>query len=121
MNGDLVKRSLTAVESAMVIGVETEVQLDHVLGIFKIDGWTPTEKVRNAMNIEARSRVVYDNWVGVVEEVRCAEAGRLSRMARSIHTDRHRSSRQDRWSSKGVRYIGSEGVEGCLRSADASA
>jgi ubiquitin-conjugating enzyme E2 O len=69
LKGDVVKRSLVAVESAVVVRVKTEVQLEHVASCTRPRGWVPYEKLRNALYIEARDKVVYDEWVGTVEEV----------------------------------------------------
>ena len=69
MKGDIVKRSLASVESAVVVNVKTEVQLEHIITMQRIKGWVPYEKLANSLNIEARDRVVYDEWIGTVEEV----------------------------------------------------
>ncbi len=69
LKGDVVKRSLTAVESAVVVDVKTEVQLEHVITKQRVKGWVPFEKLGNSLKIEARDKVVYDEWIGTVEEV----------------------------------------------------
>ncbi|ORY33042.1 hypothetical protein BCR39DRAFT_463825 [Naematelia encephala] len=69
LKGDVVKRSLTAVESAVVTDVRSEVQLEHVINKRPVRAWVPSEKLDSALKIEARDRVVYDEWLGIVEEV----------------------------------------------------
>ena len=69
MRGDVVKRSLVAVESAIVVDVKTEVQLEHVITHERVRGWVPYEKLASSLQIEARDKVVYDEWIGTVEEV----------------------------------------------------
>jgi ubiquitin-conjugating enzyme E2 O len=67
--GDIVKRSLSNVESAVVVGYDTEVQLEHAIDGRKVKGWVPWGKLRSDMTVEARYRVMYGQWVGIVEEV----------------------------------------------------
>ena len=69
VKGDIVKRSLTAVESAVVVHVKTEVQLEHIITKQRIKGWVPYSKLANSLKIEARDKVVYDEWIGTVEDV----------------------------------------------------
>lgn len=69
MKGDLVKHALTDVESAVVISVETECQLEHVISHERIPRWIPWKQLTNAVKIEAKDKVVYDEWIGTVEEV----------------------------------------------------
>lgn len=66
--GDLVKRSLSAVESAVITKISSEVRLEHVTTGQKLS-WTPYDKVTNALMVEVRDHVVYNNWIGTVEEV----------------------------------------------------
>lgn len=68
LKGDIVKRSLTAIESAVVMGSESEVQLEHAITGKKVKGWIPWSRLRTGMAMEARDRVVYGNWIGTVEE-----------------------------------------------------
>ena len=69
LKGDVVKRSLTAVESAMVVDIKAEVQLHHALTLQKIRGWVPVNKLSSSIPIEVRDKVVYNNWIGEVVEV----------------------------------------------------
>ncbi|OXB36236.1 ubiquitin-conjugating enzyme E2 O [Cryptococcus neoformans] len=69
LKGDIVKRSLTSQESALVVNVKTEIKLQHALTGEELDQWVKYEDVSNALEIDARDRVVYDNWIGTVEEV----------------------------------------------------
>lgn len=70
MRGDIVKRSLTKVESALVVDSHSEVILQHVVTKQRIKKWVPYERLRNSLVVEARDRVVYDEWLGTIEEVR---------------------------------------------------
>lgn len=67
--GDVVKRSLTAVESAVVSSVRSEVRLHHAIAKDREGGWIPFDQVQNALKIEARDKVFCDEWIGTVEEV----------------------------------------------------
>jgi ubiquitin-conjugating enzyme E2 O len=68
MKGDVVKRSLTDVESAVVMDLESRVRLRHAVAKHRTGGWIPFAQVKNALSMEARDRVFYDQWVGTVEE-----------------------------------------------------
>jgi ubiquitin-conjugating enzyme E2 O len=69
MKGDLVKHTLTDIESAVVIDTKTECKLGHVISGERLPRWIPWNQLRNAVQIEAKDRVVYDEWIGTVEEV----------------------------------------------------
>lgn len=79
LRGDVVKRSLTNVESATIVDITSEVKLEHAITRELIDDWVPYGLLRNSMTIEARDKVVYDNWIGSVEEV--SADGRVWRCA----------------------------------------
>lgn len=67
--GEVVKRSLTSVENAMVLEERHEVQLEHVFTGQKIDEWVPVEQVVSSIPFERGDRVIYKNWLGTVEAV----------------------------------------------------
>ncbi|CAK9781769.1 hypothetical protein CC85DRAFT_267536 [Cutaneotrichosporon oleaginosum] len=69
VKGDFVKHSLMDAESALVIDVQTECMIEHVISGERISQWVPWDKLRNAVRIEAKDKVVYDEWLGTVEEV----------------------------------------------------
>ncbi|KAK8844131.1 hypothetical protein IAR55_006925 [Kwoniella newhampshirensis] len=69
IKGDVVKRALTSPESALVVDIRSAVRLQHCLSKEKVDGWVDFEKMGNALLFDARDRVVYDEWIGTVEEV----------------------------------------------------
>jgi ubiquitin-conjugating enzyme E2 O len=69
IKGDFVKHSLMDAESALVIDVQTECLIEHVISAERLPQWVPWEKLRNAVHIEAKDKVVYDEWIGTVEEV----------------------------------------------------
>lgn len=70
MPGDVVKRSLTSVESAVVLSISSQVKLQPTLhGGITVDGWVPWDSLKRSLVVEARDRVVYDEWIGTVEEV----------------------------------------------------
>ena len=67
--GDIVKRSLANVESAVVVEVSSEVRLEHVMSKIKVEDWVPYDLLKGAITLEARDKVIYDQWIGTVEEV----------------------------------------------------
>lgn len=69
LKGDFVKHSLLDAESALVVDVKTECLLEHVISGERLHRWVPWEKLRNAVKIEAKDKVVFDEWIGTVEEV----------------------------------------------------
>lgn len=70
MKGDFVKHSLEDPESAVVISVSSECKLEHVISGQRLDGFVPWELLKNDVKVEAKDKVVYDEWVGTIEEVR---------------------------------------------------
>lgn len=69
LRGDIVKRSLTRIESAVVVDTDSEVILQDVVTKQRVKKWVPLKKVKNSLIVEARDRVVYDHWLGSVDEV----------------------------------------------------
>lgn len=69
LKGDFVKHSLLDSESALVVDVQTECLIEHVISGERLHQWVPWNKLRNAVKIEAKDKVVYDHWIGTVEEV----------------------------------------------------
>lgn len=69
LKGDFVKHSLEDAESAVVVEVMTECLVEHVISGERLSEWVPWSKLRNAVKIEAKDKVVYDEWIGTVEEV----------------------------------------------------
>ncbi|WOO78553.1 putative ubiquitin-conjugating enzyme E2 23 [Vanrija pseudolonga] len=69
LKGDLVKHALTDLESAVVVDVQTECVVEHVMSRERIVRPVPWTKLKNAVRIEAKDKVVYDEWIGTVEEV----------------------------------------------------
>jgi len=59
----------------VVVESTSEVRLEHVMSKQKIDEWVPYNLLKGAMVLEARDRVIYDEWIGTVEEVSRAESG----------------------------------------------
>ena len=58
--------------SAVVANVDSEVQLEHVSTHEKIRGWVPQKKLVNSLRIESKDKVVYNDWIGTVEDVSAA-------------------------------------------------
>lgn len=73
LKGDFVKHSLEDPESAVVISVSSECRLEHVISGQRLEGFVPWELLKNDVKVEAKDKVVYDEWVGTVEEVRLRE------------------------------------------------
>lgn len=71
--GDIVKRSLTKPESAVVLESKSEVQLQHCFSGQKVDEWISADLLVPSIVFERGDRVIYNNWVGTVEAV--IEAG----------------------------------------------
>ena len=70
MRGEMVKRSLTDAESAVIIETISQVKLESLFHVGRrVDGWVPWDQLKNSLVFEKRDRVVYNNWVGTVEEV----------------------------------------------------
>ncbi|BEJ15510.1 hypothetical protein CspHIS471_0501150 [Cutaneotrichosporon sp. HIS471] len=69
LKGDFVKHSLMDAESALVVDVQTECLIEHVISGERLSQWVSWEKLRNAVRIEAKDKVVYNEWIGTVEEV----------------------------------------------------
>jgi hypothetical protein len=67
LKGNVVKRNLQDMESAMIISIQSDCQLRTFTGE-EID-WFPWEKLKRSIAIEVRDKVFYNNWVGSVEEV----------------------------------------------------
>lgn len=67
--GDIVKRSLVNVESAVVIDAKHQVRVTKLIGGEILKGWVPYDKLRSSLILDVRDRVVYDEWLGTVEEV----------------------------------------------------
>ena len=69
LKGDVVKRSLGAAESAVIVDVRTELQLENAVSHERVKGWVPFERLANSLQIEARDKVVFNEWIGTVIEV----------------------------------------------------
>lgn len=69
LKGDFVKHSLDDPESAVVIDISSECKLEHVISGQRLDGWIPWTALRNDVRVEAKDKVVYDEWIGTIEEV----------------------------------------------------
>ncbi|WVR08883.1 hypothetical protein IAU60_005942 [Kwoniella sp. DSM 27419] len=67
--GDVVKRSLTSSESAVVTNITTEVKLQHAISKEAVAGWVDYALLENSLKVEAKDRVVYGGWLGTIEEV----------------------------------------------------
>ncbi|WVF65350.1 hypothetical protein IAT40_000076 [Kwoniella sp. CBS 6097] len=69
LKGDVVKRSLTDPESAVIVDMSTQVKLVHAITKAPVEDWVEYKVLKNSLSIEARDRVVYKGWIGTVEEV----------------------------------------------------
>ncbi|WVQ93025.1 hypothetical protein IAU59_000088 [Kwoniella sp. CBS 9459] len=69
LKGDVVKRSLASPESAVIVDMTTQVKLVHAITQTPLDEWVDYKLLKNSLSIEARDRVVYNGWIGTVEEV----------------------------------------------------
>ena len=75
VKGDVIKRSLDQVESGVVMQVTTEVQLENcITGQVVADGqWVPMKKLASSLAMEPGDKVVYNNWLGTIKDVRIAD------------------------------------------------
>lgn len=90
MKGDLVKQDLTDLESAVVVDVDTECTLEHVISKERLPSKVPWNHLKNAVKIEAKDKVVYDEWIGTVEEVRLRCGWNQLTSHRCLRTDSSR-------------------------------
>lgn len=67
--GEIVKRSLTKPESAVVLETKTEVKLKHCFTGQELDDWVPVDLLAPSIVFERGDRVIYKNWVGTVEAI----------------------------------------------------
>ena len=64
--GDIVKRTLSSSQAAIVLSTKTEVLLEKSFDAEKIEGWIPMEKLTSAARFRPGDKVIKDEWVGVV-------------------------------------------------------
>ncbi|ORX39251.1 hypothetical protein BD324DRAFT_619003 [Kockovaella imperatae] len=69
INGDIVKRSLTSHDSAVIIDQSSEVLLEHLGTKKRLNQWIQQDKLRSHFLVEVGDKVVSDNWLGSVESV----------------------------------------------------
>jgi hypothetical protein len=67
--GEIVKRSLTEPESAVVLEHKVEVKVKQVFTGQQVDEWIPGDLFVPSIAFERGDRVIYENWVGTVEAV----------------------------------------------------
>ncbi|KAG8896936.1 hypothetical protein FRB99_008571, partial [Tulasnella sp. 403] len=67
--GDLVKRSVHDVQSGVVLESNVEVKLEHAVSMVQYAGWVSSDELENATEVYVGDYVVYDDWVGLVEEI----------------------------------------------------
>lgn len=68
VRGDVVKKSLAEQESALVLSMRTEVQLDNVFDErIKIEEWTSTDKLQDIEVYLPGYQVAFDNWLGIID------------------------------------------------------
>lgn len=68
--GDLVKRSVHDVQSGVVLESRVDVKLEHAVSMTQYAPWVSSEELENATEVYVGDYVIYDDWVGQVEEVR---------------------------------------------------
>ncbi|KZT36569.1 hypothetical protein SISSUDRAFT_1049714 [Sistotremastrum suecicum HHB10207 ss-3] len=67
--GSPVKRSFDDVQSGIVVDVETKARLEHAISGVVVPGWISTLDVYPSPPLEIGDYVIYDDWVGQIEEV----------------------------------------------------
>lgn len=92
MRGDVVKRALTQAESAVVVDIESEVRLETITRdpsdrLGAMSDWVAWKKLKNSLAAEQRDRVVFDEWIGTVEEVRTGLLGEGGRVGMWLGDD----------------------------------
>lgn len=61
--------SADAIETAVVMEVRQEVQLNHNNDVDKYSAWIPADHLVPAAILAKGERVIYNNWIGIVESV----------------------------------------------------
>ena len=64
--GDIVKRSLTALQSAVITDVKWEILLEQPETKKRTRSWAPFESVKSHRGFEVGDAVAYGNWIGYV-------------------------------------------------------
>ncbi|ELU39894.1 ubiquitin-conjugating enzyme domain-containing protein [Rhizoctonia solani AG-1 IA] len=67
--GDVCKRGIDDVASAVVLEVRCELRLKHAISGVPVEGWIPGEEVENKPGVMLGDYVVCNDWVGQVEEI----------------------------------------------------
>ncbi|CAE6495755.1 unnamed protein product [Rhizoctonia solani] len=67
--GDVCKRGIDDVASAVVLDVRCELRLKHAISSVPVQGWIPGNEVENKPGVMLGDYVVCDDWVGQVEEI----------------------------------------------------
>ncbi|KAJ1301645.1 hypothetical protein OPQ81_008888 [Rhizoctonia solani] len=67
--GDVCKRGIDDVASAVVLDVRCELRLKHAISGVPVEGWVPGDEVENKPGVMLGDYVVCDDWVGQVEEI----------------------------------------------------
>lgn len=68
--GDIVKRSVHDVQSGVILESKVEVKLEHAVSMAQYAGWVWSDELENATEVYIGDYVLYDDWVGQIEEVR---------------------------------------------------
>lgn len=59
----------------MVLDMTMEVQLEKTTNVGRnVRGWVPLDDMKSARSIDTKDRVMYDDWVGTVDEVSVSSA-----------------------------------------------
>ena len=64
--GDVVKRRIEDVQSAIVLDVRVKARLEHAVSKEPVEGWKSLEDLNTDRQAEIGDYVVYDDWLGQV-------------------------------------------------------
>ncbi|KIK70823.1 hypothetical protein GYMLUDRAFT_32884 [Collybiopsis luxurians FD-317 M1] len=67
--GDVVKRRIEDVQSAIVLDVRVKARLEHAVSKEPVEGWKSLEDLNTDRQAEIGDYVVYDDWLGQVIEL----------------------------------------------------
>ncbi|CAE6520035.1 unnamed protein product [Rhizoctonia solani] len=67
--GDVCKRGIDDVASAVVLNTRCELRLKHAISGEPVEGWVPGNEVENKPSVMLGDYVVCNDWVGQVEEI----------------------------------------------------
>lgn len=78
--GDIVKRRVEDLESAVVTSVKPRFKVAHAISGKKIEEWKTMDDVKSIHDISVGDYVAYDNWIGQILDVSKSESSTFTRL-----------------------------------------